>query len=83
MEEQVSLGRVRSIGLSNFNVQQLERVAEAATVPISNLQVELHVYLQQPELLETCRRLGISVTAFAPLGSPLARPHFKNKYNIE
>ncbi|KAL0127386.1 hypothetical protein PUN28_005582 [Cardiocondyla obscurior] len=51
MEKQVMEGRTKAIGLSNFNVAQIERILNHATLPVSNLQVEMHVYLQQSELV--------------------------------
>src|SRR5690625_5925477 len=43
-------GRIRSIGVSNFRVEDLERVeAETGIVPVLN-QIELHPYLLQDEL---------------------------------
>ncbi|KAJ8874277.1 hypothetical protein PR048_025121 [Dryococelus australis] len=69
MEDQVSAGRAKAIGLSNFNRLQIERVLAAAKVPPANLQVELHLYLQQAELLEFCRSKDIAVCAYSPLGS--------------
>lgn len=51
MEEQVKLGRTKAIGLSNFNETQISKVLSIASLPISNLQIELHVYFQQFELV--------------------------------
>lgn len=51
MEKQVIAGRTRAIGLSNFNVKQINRILENSTVPIANLQIELHVNFQQKELV--------------------------------
>lgn len=82
MESAVRLGLVKNIGLSNFNKKQVEKIAANAEIKPANLQIELHACLQQPELLETCKKLGISVTGYAPLGSPAAKNHFKNKYNF-
>lgn len=51
MEQQVLEGRTKAIGLSNFNIAQIKRILNVAKVPISNLQIELHVYFQQKELV--------------------------------
>ncbi|KAK9883005.1 hypothetical protein WA026_001218 [Henosepilachna vigintioctopunctata] len=81
MEQQVEKGRTRSIGLSNFNMEQVERICKSCKIVPSVLQVELHAYLQQKELVEKCKELGIVVTAYSPLGSPGANQHFSSKYN--
>ncbi|MEH0110842.1 aldo/keto reductase [Tersicoccus sp. MR15.9] len=61
-------GAVRSIGVSNFTVPQLERLlAETDVVPAVN-QVELHPYLQQDELLAFHAAHGIATVAWSPLG---------------
>ncbi|XP_011685682.1 PREDICTED: 1,5-anhydro-D-fructose reductase [Wasmannia auropunctata] len=69
MEEQVYEGRAKAIGLSNFNVEQIKKIQKNAKIPISNLQVELHVNFQQKELVKFCQDNDISVTAYAPLGT--------------
>ncbi|XP_015191616.1 PREDICTED: alcohol dehydrogenase [NADP(+)] [Polistes dominula] len=69
MEKQVELGRTKSIGLSNFNETQINKILSIASIPISNLQVELHVYFQQVELVEFCKSNNISMTAYSPLGN--------------
>lgn len=66
-------GLVRNIGVSNFCESRLTRLLESKSteefiVPAVN-QVELHPYLAQPALLEYCRKKGIHVTAYSPLGS--------------
>ncbi|XP_966351.2 1,5-anhydro-D-fructose reductase [Tribolium castaneum] len=70
MEAQLDAGLTKSIGLSNFNQKQIERVLQNCRIPPSNLQVELHAYLQQKELVEFCKTNKIVVTAYSPLGSP-------------
>jgi len=51
MEQQVLEGRTKAIGLSNFNIAQIEKILNIAKIPISNLQIELHAYFQQKELV--------------------------------
>jgi len=69
MEKQVDLGKVRSIGISNFDESQVERIVKVARIPPANLQVELHAYLQQKSLRSTCEKYGIKITAYSSLGS--------------
>ncbi|KHJ95061.1 oxidoreductase, aldo/keto reductase family protein [Oesophagostomum dentatum] len=63
-------GLAKSIGVSNFTGEQIERVMKVAEVPIHNLQVELHLYWPQHELQEICKKHNISITSYATLGSP-------------
>ncbi|KAI1730414.1 aldo/keto reductase family domain-containing protein [Ditylenchus destructor] len=63
-------GLAKSIGVSNFNAEQIERIMKVAKVPIHNLQVELHLNFAQFELQEVCKKHNISLCAYAPLGSP-------------
>ncbi|MHA7155072.1 aldo/keto reductase [Arthrobacter sp. TMN-50] len=61
-------GRVRAIGVSNFQLPHLERLlAETSVVPAIN-QVELHPYLQQHALREFHDTHGILTQAWSPLG---------------
>nr|CAD7568453.1 unnamed protein product [Timema californicum] len=75
MELQVDAGRARSIGVSNFNANQVKRIVQAARIIPSNNQVELHLYYQQKELAAFCKALDVTICAYAPLGSP-AFPDF-------
>nr|BAN20691.1 aldo-keto reductase [Riptortus pedestris] len=70
MEDQVDAGRAKSIGVSNFNISQMRRILENCRIPIANTQVELNIYLQQPDLVSFCKENDITVCAYAPLGSP-------------
>lgn len=61
-------GRVRSIGVSNFGGDHLERIiGETGTVPVLN-QVELNPRLQQAELRDLHDRLGVVTQSWTPLG---------------
>lgn len=56
-------GRVKAIGVSNFQVHHLEDVIkDSEIVPMVN-QVELHPYLSQQELLSFCKEQGIQLEA--------------------
>lgn len=60
-------GKVRSIGVSNFRAQDIERIIEAtAVVPAVN-QIELHPLLQQAELSAFANTHGILTQAWSPL----------------
>lgn len=60
-------GRVRSIGVSNFQIHHLEDLlANAEVRPVVN-QVELHPLLSQVELREYCKSQGIQIEAWSPL----------------
>ncbi|CAH0391720.1 unnamed protein product [Bemisia tabaci] len=83
MEAQVDAGRAKSIGLSNFNSKQIANIVENARIKPANLQVELHVYLQQKELAKFCSQHGITICGYAPLGSPGSKTFFKAVSNGE
>jgi diketogulonate reductase-like aldo/keto reductase/peptidoglycan/LPS O-acetylase OafA/YrhL len=69
-------GRIRSIGVSNFTAENLERIiGETGVVPVVN-QVELHAAFQQRSLRKVHERYDIVTQAWSPLGhgSSLADP---------
>ncbi|KAK9295924.1 hypothetical protein QLX08_009894 [Tetragonisca angustula] len=70
MEKCIKLGLTKSIGLSNFNSQQIDYILSAAEIkPVMN-QVECHPNLNQKKLRDFCAQRGISITAYSPFGSP-------------
>lgn len=62
-------GRLRSVGVSNFQPGHIDRLIDETGVTPAVNQVELHPYLQQHELRDHHRRLGIATEAWAPLGA--------------
>ena len=70
MEKLVDDGLVRAIGVSNFSAAQCEALCKVARIPPACNQVESHPFFAQTELLAACRKLGICMTAYSPLGSP-------------
>jgi 2,5-diketo-D-gluconate reductase A len=76
LEEPYADGRARAIGVSNFEVEHLERLlAEAQVAPAVN-QIELHPRLQQQELRTFHAEHGIVTEAWSPLakGTLLEEP---------
>ncbi|MGC1550765.1 MAG: aldo/keto reductase [Rhodanobacter sp.] len=69
MAELVAAGKVRYIGMSEASASTIERASKVHT--ISALQSEYSLWTRDLEhngVLETCRRLGISLVAYSPLG---------------
>jgi D-xylose reductase len=69
MEELVSTGLVREIGVCNFGTALLRDLINQANIPPAVLQIELHPYLTQEKLVRFCHQSDIAVTAFSPLGA--------------
>jgi len=64
----VRAGKVRAIGLSEVGAQSLRRAH--AVHPVAAMQSEYSLWTRNPEIavLEECRRLGVTLVAFSPLG---------------
>jgi len=69
MEALVKTGKVRAIGVSNFNIRRLEALLPHCTIVPAANQIEAHPYLQQVDLFDYCRTKGIIVEAYSPLGN--------------
>ena len=69
MERLVDEGKLKSIGVSNFNSEQIERLNERARIPIAVNQVECSPYFQNRKLKASMDKLGIRMMAYASLGS--------------
>ncbi|XP_054162258.1 aldo-keto reductase family 1 member B1-like [Oppia nitens] len=68
MEDTYKLGLVKSIGVSNFNSEQLSRLLRETHIkPIVN-QIECNPYLSQEKLVNFCKAQGIQVVAWSPIG---------------
>jgi len=70
MEKLVEKGLVRSIGVSNFNSEQISDILEKCKIRPAANQVECHAYLNQAKLLKFCKDKDVVLTAYSPLGSP-------------
>lgn len=60
-------GKARHIGISNFTTAMIEDAVRLSTVPLATDQVEYHPMLSQRAVLDSCRRHGMSLTAYCPL----------------
>ncbi|KAF8014544.1 hypothetical protein BT93_H0381 [Corymbia citriodora subsp. variegata] len=69
MEECSKLGLAKSIGVSNFGTKKLSQLLMHAKIPPAVNQVEMNVGWQQEKLRAFCRKKGIHVTAWSPLGA--------------
>lgn len=92
-EDAKQAGKARSIGVSNFQIPHLDRLAaETSTVPAVN-QIEFHPHLVQRELREYLRQHDVALEAWSPIGqgkglletpelTELARRHGKSPAQV-
>ncbi|KAI0717030.1 Aldo/keto reductase [Earliella scabrosa] len=64
--------KLKAIGVSNFSVTFLRELLKIATVVPAVNQIESHPRGMQEDIVEECRKHGIVVTAYSPLGSDKA-----------
>jgi alcohol dehydrogenase (NADP+) len=75
LEKAVDDGLIRSLGVSNFSPQKIERLQAAGLArPVCCNQLELHPALPMTSWVRWCQERGIVVTGFMPLGSPSRPP---------
>ncbi|KAH7329645.1 2,5-didehydrogluconate reductase [Stachybotrys elegans] len=76
LETAKRLGKVRSIGVSNFGASHIESLVQNARVIPAVNQVEVHPFCQREPLVELCAKYGIKIEAYSPLarGNKLEDP---------
>jgi 2,5-diketo-D-gluconate reductase A len=76
LETAQRLGKVRSIGVSNFGAAHMRHLLDNARVVPAVNQVEVHPFCQRQELVDLCRQHGVLIEAYSPLarGNKLSDP---------
>ncbi|CAD5223603.1 unnamed protein product [Bursaphelenchus okinawaensis] len=82
LEKYYKQGTFKAIGISNFNIQQIQDIYDHSEIKPMNLQVELHLLFPQIELVDYCKKMNITVTSYASLGSP-GRNAGLSKFKVE
>jgi diketogulonate reductase-like aldo/keto reductase len=67
LEEAYENGQAKSIGVSNYTIKHLKELLKTCKIKPMVNQVEIHVYLQQPDLIEFCKKNDIVVEAYSPI----------------
>ncbi|KAF9529226.1 NADP-dependent oxidoreductase domain-containing protein [Crepidotus variabilis] len=65
--EAKAAGKIRSVGVSNYNVKHIEEIKAAGYEAPAVNQIELHPFCQQKEIVEYCKTNNIVVEAYCPL----------------
>lgn len=68
MEKAYKEGKVRAIGLSNFNEEKIKEILDICEIKPTVLQTEIHPYDQEKELKEFLKQTGMAIQAWYPLG---------------
>ena len=68
MEKAYKEDKVRAIGLSNFNMEQIKEILSICEVKPAILQTEVHPYFQEKELKKFLTSQGMAIQAWYPLG---------------
>ena len=69
MEKLVDEGKIRSIGVSNFNSLQVANIMRECRIPVAVNQVECSLYFQQKKLRNNMAKMGVKMMAYSSLGS--------------
>ncbi|CAL1385661.1 unnamed protein product [Linum trigynum] len=72
MEDLVSKGLARSIGISNYDIFLTRDCLAYSKIKPAVNQFEIHPYFQRESLVKFCQKHGVAVTAHSPLGGSAA-----------
>ena len=78
MQKLPETGKVRNIGVSNFGIQNLEKLLPTVKIVPAVNQIELHPNNPSPKLVKYCNEKGIHCTGYSCLGSTDS-PLYKNQ----
>ncbi|CAG9941270.1 unnamed protein product [Clonostachys rosea f. rosea IK726] len=67
LETAQKLGKVKSIGVSNFGAGHIENLIQNASVIPAVNQIEVHPFCQRQALVDLCSKHGIKIEAYSPL----------------
>lgn len=87
MEEAVDAGQIRSIGVSNFEITDIQNILEHGKIKPAANQIRVHVGHTPTEVISYCQTNGITIMAFSPnatgklLGHPLVT-EIAEKYHV-
>ncbi|WP_329886165.1 aldo/keto reductase [Pseudoramibacter faecis] len=87
LEDALSAGKVRAVGVSNFNAGDLDNILGACRVKPAVNQVLAHIANTPKALIDRCRAQGIAVEAYSPVahGEAMKRPEIAamaDKYGV-
>ncbi len=60
--------QTKHIGVANFTIQLLDEALKIADEPLVSNQIEAHPMLDQSKLIAACKKLGLAITAYCPIG---------------
>jgi 2,5-diketo-D-gluconate reductase A len=69
MEELFEKGKIRAIGVSNFEPDQLADLMTYAKIEPAINQIEAHVFFQEPILYEVLKKEKVQMQAWSPLAA--------------
>lgn len=87
LEEAQKEGKIRSIGVSNFGVKDLENIRKNCSVPVAVNQIRIHIGHVPEKVIDYCKEHNIVVEAYSPLGTGRLLKNKKvqemaKKYNV-
>lgn len=80
MESFVEQGKIHSLGLSNWYIEEIDDFISKVNIMPSLIQNEIHIYYQEKEVVPYMHKLGIVMQAWYPFGG---RGHTKEQFTDE
>merc|ERR1711865_144858 len=82
LEDNVHNGKLRSIGISNFEAVDIENILKAATIIPAVNQIEYNVFAHDEDVIAACRKHNITVEAYSPLAPPYSKKSVMNEPTV-